>query len=337
MFCLKSIKHSYRKIQRKIRSFLLSDQSREFLVFLFFFIVSMGFWLLQTLKNDYEAEFSIPIRLKDVPNNVVMTSDLPSELQIRVRDKGTVLLNYMLGQNFYPITLDFNKYKDRGNHVRILAKELEKRIASQLNASSKLLVIRPDTLEYIYTQGKAKKVPVRLNGSVSPSPLYYITDTVYLPDSVVVYAPESILDTLKYAETELVNLTNLTDTIHRQLSLYEMKGVKYVPGSIEVILPTDIITEKTLEVPLVGIGFPPDKILRTFPSKVKLTFQVGLNRFKAIHTDNFVLEVSYDELIHNNSDKYKVKITSKPAGISHIRIIPEEVDYLIEQTSNYVD
>lgn len=297
----------------------------------------MGFWLLQTLKNDYEAEFSIPIRLKDVPNNVVMTSDLPSELQIRVRDKGTVLLNYMLGQNFYPITLDFNKYKDRGNHVRILAKELEKRIASQLNASSKLLVIRPDTLEYIYTQGKAKKVPVRLNGSVSPSPLYYITDTVYLPDSVVVYAPESILDTLKYAETELVNLTNLTDTIHRQLSLYEMKGVKYVPGSIEVILPTDIITEKTLEVPLVGIGFPPDKILRTFPSKVKLTFQVGLNRFKAIHTDNFVLEVSYDELIHNNSDKYKVKITSKPAGISHIRIIPEEVDYLIEQTSNYVD
>lgn len=297
----------------------------------------MGFWLLQTLKNDYEAEFSIPIRLKDVPNNVVMTSDLPSELQIRVRDKGTVLLNYMLGQNFYPITLDFNKYKDRGNHVRILAKELEKRIASQLNASSKLLVIRPDTLEYIYTQGKAKKVPVRLNGSVSPSPLYYITDTVYLPDSVVVYAPESILDTLKYAETELVNLTNLTDTIHRQLSLYEMKGVKYVPGSIEVILPTDIITEKTLEVPLVGIGFPPDKILRTFPSKVKLTFQVGLNRFKAIHTDNFVLEVSYDELIHNNSDKYKVKITSKPAGIGHIRIIPEEVDYLIEQTSNYVD
>lgn len=337
MFRLEGIKHFYRKIQRKIRNFLLSDQSREFLIFLFFFIVSMGFWLLQTLKNDYETEFTVPIRLKNVPNDVIMTLELPSEIQIRVLDKGTVLLNYMLGQNLYPIVLDFNMYKNRGNHVKILTKELEKRIAGQLSASSKLLLVRPDTLEYVYTQGQAKKVPVRLNGSVVPGPLYYITDTIYSPDSVIVYAPNSILDTLKYIETELVNFTNLEDTTRKRLSLHKIKGVKYVPSSIEIILPTDIITEKILEVPLVGIGFPPDKVLRTFPSKVKLTFQVGLNRFKAIHPYDFILEIPYDELIHNTSDKYKVKITSQPTGISHIRITPQEVDYLIEQTSNYVD
>ena len=57
-----------------------------------------GFWLLQTLNNDYEADFSIPVRLKGVPNNVVITSEPASELRIKVKDKGTVLLNYMLGK-----------------------------------------------------------------------------------------------------------------------------------------------------------------------------------------------------------------------------------------------
>ena len=64
MFRFKNIRYFYTKVQRKIKNFLLSDKSREFLVFLFFFFVSTGFWLLQTLKNDYETEFTIPLRLK---------------------------------------------------------------------------------------------------------------------------------------------------------------------------------------------------------------------------------------------------------------------------------
>ena len=107
----RNIKRIYLKTARKVKDFLLSDKSREFLIFLFFFFIASGFWLLQTLNNDYETEFSIPVRLKGVPNNVVITSEPPSELHIRVKDKGTVLLNYMLGKSFFPITLDFSKHE----------------------------------------------------------------------------------------------------------------------------------------------------------------------------------------------------------------------------------
>ena len=97
MFERRNIKHIYLNITRKIKNFLLSEKSREFFVFLFFFVVAGGFWLLQTLNNDYETEFSIPVRLKGVPNNTVITSEPAAELRIKVKDKGTVLLNYMLG------------------------------------------------------------------------------------------------------------------------------------------------------------------------------------------------------------------------------------------------
>ena len=123
MFERRNIQRTYLKISREVKDFLLSDKSREFFIFLFFFFVAGGFWLLQTLNNDYEADFSIPVRLKGVPNNVVITSEPASELRIKVKDKGTVLLNYMLGKSFYPVILDYADYKGVDNQVRIYPAE----------------------------------------------------------------------------------------------------------------------------------------------------------------------------------------------------------------------
>ncbi len=330
----KDIKYYYLILKRKVKDFLLGTKGREFLIFLFFFLIASAFWLLQTLKNDYQTEFTIPIRLRDVPNDIVITSDIPKEIRITVRDRGTVLLNYMLGQSFYPINLDFNDYANRGTNVRILSRELDRKIDGQLNASTTLLSVKPDTLDFIYTEGIAKRLPVALRGNISAGRQYYITDTIFTPDSVTVYAPSEILDTMNYAYTVSLNLPNLTDTTRQNALLFRYKGVKYVPPTVEVTFPVDIITEKTLEIPITPLNFPGDRILRTFPSKVAVTFQVGLNRFKTINPEDFVLTVSYYDLIRNTSDKYPLRLQSIPDGVSHVRIIPEEIDYLIEQVSD---
>ena len=337
MFDRRNIRRIYLNITGKTKDFLLSDKSREFFVFLFFFFIAGGFWLLQTLNNDYEAEFSIPVRVKDLPNNVVLTSEPPSELRVRVKDKGTVLLNYMLGKSFFPVNLSFLDYKGKNNHVKIYASDFEKKILSQLNVSSKILSIKPDTLEYIYSEGKSKLVPVRLQGKVTAGLQYYVSDTICNPDSVLVYAPEGILDTITTAYTQKINLENISDTTRQRISLAPLRGVKFVPSSVEATFPVDIYTEKTVEVPLHGINFPADKALRAFPSKVQITFQVGLKRFRSIKADDFVINVSYEELLKLGSDKYTVKLKSFPNGINQIRIVPEQVDFLIEQVSSFSD
>lgn len=338
MFERRNIKRVYLNITRNMKNFLLSEKSREFFVFLFFFIVAGGFWLLQTLNNDYEAEFSIPVRLKGVPNNTVITSEPASELRIKVKDKGTVLLNYMLGKSFYPVTLDFSDYNGSDNHVRIYASEFEKKVLGQLNVSTRLISMKPDTLEYIYSTGASKLIPVKLRGTVSAGRQYYLSDTIFNPDSVLVYAPAGVLDTITAAYTCQVKLENISDTLKRQIPLLTQKGVKFVPASIEMVLPVDVYTEKTVEVSLHGINFPADKVLRAFPSKVQITFQVGLSRFRKITASDFHLNVSYEELLHLGSDKYTVKLKNVPEGVSQVRFNPEQVDFLIEQVaSDYVN
>lgn len=333
MFERRDVKYIYLRISKKMKDFLLSEKSREFLVFLFFLFIAGGFWLIQTLNNDYEAEFTIPVRLRGVPDNVVITSEPSSELHIKVKDKGTVLLNYMLGKSFFPVNLEFADYRRANNHLRIYASEFEKKILNQLNVSTRILSIKPDTLEYIYSTGKSKRIPVRLRGKVSADRQYYISDTIYAPDSVLVYAPSEILDTITVAYTQKLDLEDVSDTLKQRIALSPVKGAKFVPNSIELTLPVDIYTEKTVEVPLYGVHFPTDKVLRAFPSKVQVTFQVGLSRFSSIKASDFVLEVPYEELLKQGADKYTLKLKSMPRGVSHVRITPEQVDFLIEQIS----
>ena len=157
MFDKQNIRVKYLKSVEKIRSFLLSRKSREFLIFLFFVLVSFSFWLLQVLNDDYETELSIPLKMKNVPENVVITTELPKELKIGVKDRGTVLVNYLLGQTLYPVILDFEEYADKGSRVRIPTLALSKRIAGQLNQSTRLFGIKPDTLEIIIHGVKQRK------------------------------------------------------------------------------------------------------------------------------------------------------------------------------------
>lgn len=331
MFEQRNIKRLFLKTKKQTKDFLLSAKSREFFVFLCFFFIAAGFWLLQTLNNDYETEFSIPVRLRNVPENVVITSDPVSEVRVRVRDKGTVLLNYMLGKNFYPVILDFKNYTNMGNHVQVQTSQVQKWITGQLNASTALLSMKPDTLEYYYSTGVSKMIPVKLCGNVSAGEQYYLPDTLFKPDSVRVYAPSDALDTMKVAYTLPLNLDNITDTLEREVTLSAPKGAKYIPASVKLTLPVDMYTEKTVEVPLRGVNFPADKVLRAFPSKIKISFQVGMGRFRQITADDFHLVVSYEELVRLGSEKYTVKLRTLPEGVSHVRFNPEQVDFLIEQ------
>lgn len=336
MFDKRNIRVQYLKISERIRNFLLSKKSREFLVFLFFVFVSFCFWLLQVLNDDYETELSIPLKVKNVPENVVLTSELPHDLKVGVKDRGTVLVNYLLGQTFYPITIDFKDYADKGNQIRFLSRSLDKRISSQLNQSTKVFSVKPDTLELIYTRAKAKKVPVCLLGDVKAERQFYISDIVYSPDSVMVYAPKEILDTITAAYTEDLYLEQLADTTRQRVDIKPIKGARFTPSYNDVTFYVDIYSEKSVEVPVLGINFPDDKTLRTFPSKVQVTFQVGLSQFKDVTAEDFKVVVDYETLNGNADDKCTLVLLESPANVTHVRINPKEIDYIIEQKSSFL-
>ena len=172
-----------------------------------------------------------------------------------------------------------------------------------------------------------------MQGRVSPGQQYYISDTIFNPAQVTVYAPQGALDTVKAAYTKFVEETQIEDTLRRQVELVGSRGVKFVPDVVELVLPVDIYTEKSVEVPIEGINFPAGKTLRAFPSKVKVTFHVGLSKYLDIKPDDFRVLVSYEELRKLEGEKYQVKLKKQPQGVSQVRIYPSQIDFLIENVT----
>lgn len=334
MSAKRDIKVLVQRTLRRIRNFLLSSKSREFLLFLFFLVVAFFFWVLQKLNDTYETELNIPLRLENVPEDVVMTLPPPTNIRVQVKDRGTVLINYLLGRTFYPVSLNFSDLKNEEGKIRVESSSYQKTIASQLMTTTQITSVKPTSFDIIYTHGEAKKVPVIVQKQITTEKQYYISHIQINPDSVLVYAPREILDTITAAYSCPFSYTQVSDTIHRKEQLQVVSGAKFVPDVVDLDICTDMYTEKRLDVPIHAINFPANKVLKTFPSKVTLIFQVGLAQFKDVTADDFFISVTYDELQKCTSDKFHVRLKSKPESVNYIRIDPPEVDFIIEQLNN---
>ncbi|MFA6873056.1 MAG: YbbR-like domain-containing protein [Bacteroidaceae bacterium] len=331
MFDIQNIKIAYGKFVELAKNFLLATKGREFFVFICLFVLSGVFWLLQTLNESYQTELTIPVELVDIPQEAVVTEDLPANIKIFVEDKGFLLMTYFVGSKLPPVVLDFMKLRTNGNHVVLSSGDLKKIISPQLHSSTKLIAVKPDKVEYYYSIGEQRKIPVELHIKVGGRSNYIVTDTVMQPDSVLAFAPLNILSDLKKVDTELAVFTNINDTVHRIVSLCPVKGVKFVPASVQVSLLVDLLTEKVLEIPIAGVGFPADKVLRTFPSKAKVRFLVPYHRSSTIRPADFRVEVKYSDLLNGGDGKCRPQVVDFPNEASHIRVEPTTLDFLIEQ------
>lgn len=315
---------------RYIRKLLSDIWSKQFLVFLFFVGLSLAFWLFQNLSGYYESEFEIPVRLVNVPERVVVTTEPQSTLRVTLKDHGSTLLQYRYLSPLKPVVIDFSQYDTRSGHVVIFTRELIKQITQQLFSSTRITAYRPDTLEYYYSFGSHKRIPVRFNGHIGARGQLRVSGLSLRPDSVSVYALPSVLDTITAAYTLPVSISALGRDTTFSVPLRRIRGAKYSPTAVRTAVRVDQITEKTVQVPVEMVNFPATKVLRTFPTKVSITFQIGTSNYNSITADNFVIVVSYDELMNNYSGKFTPRLKTVPAGVSHVRINPREVEFIIE-------
>jgi hypothetical protein len=242
-----------------------------------------------------------------------------------------VLLNYLVSRRMKPLTIDFESYKGVGGQVLIPSSTFEREVQGRLNISTKVVSIVPDTLSYVYSSGECRRVGVKAVASIKTARQYYLSDTIIQPDSVLVYAPRHILDTITSAATIPIEATDLSETAEFDATLVGVHGAKFVPDHVKLTFKVDVYTEKTIEVPVTGVDFPADVVLRTFPSTVKVTFQAGLDKLKDIQPSDFLVSISYGELMETTDDKFAVRVSRWPSYAGNVRVSPEKVDFLLER------
>ena len=326
------MREQLRRIYTTMRNFLFSIVNREFLIFLFFLFVAGAFWLLMALNETYERDFLVPVRLVNVPRDVVITTDIDDTVRVTIRDKGFTLAAYMYGERLKPLTVNYKAYtaKDNG-HAQIPQADLQKQLNQQLFGSSRITSVKPDRLEFYYNHGIYKKVPVRILGRFEAGKNRYIARTLVTPSTVAVYAGRPLFDSIRFVNSEPLRILNIEDTVVRTVRLKTIRGARIEPSEVKVTISPDILIEENIEVPIQAANMPPGKVLRTFPSRVRIRYVVGAGDFRSIQADQFLVEADYDEIAGSSSDKCKIYLRRMPASVKSANLDISQVDYLVEQ------
>lgn len=323
---------SLKKIYQIVRSSLFSWMNKEFLIFVFFLVLSGIFWLMMTLNETYEKELPIAVRLSGIPGNVVMTSELSDTVRVTVRDKGFMLLSYMSSNQPTSITLNFNTYANKQTlHGQVPLADIQKQVRQKLYSSTSITSIKADALSFNFNYGERKNVGVSLIGNVVPAKNYYLSHVQLTPEKVTVFASKHKLDSLKDVQTEYVNITNFDDTVRSTVRIKKIPGVKVVPETVRLTLLVDILTEESINVPITTVNKPSNLTIRSFPNHVKVTFSVGTRQFRNVKPSDFQVVIDYNEIAAHPSDKCKLHLRTKPSIVSNVRLDMTQVDYLIEQ------
>ena len=242
-----------------------------------------------------------------------------------------MLLGYKYTRSFKPIQVDFTTYAKPSGRTIIRSSELRRQVATQLQQGSQLLSVKPDTVDFYFNYGQCKKVPVKVQGQVKPEQMFSISECKLSQDSVKVYASSHILDTLTAAYLQPIQDEGLADTTSYHQPFVKTKGVKFEPALVNVTYCVDRLVEKTINIPVHQVNFPAQKQLRTFPATVNVTFQVSMGQYRQITRDNFIITINYEELLKNRSNQCRLRLKAVPDGVSHVRIQPASVEYIIEE------
>lgn len=314
------------------RNFLLNLLNKEFLVFLFFLTLSGIFWLMMTLNDTYEKEIPLGVRLTGIPKNVVMTTEISDTVYVTVRDKGYVLLSYITSNKLRPLSYRFADYADRQTGKgQISISDIQKSVRRQLSASTVITAIKAERLGFYYNYGLHKKVEIKPVGNIVPHKNFYLSHVQFEPEKVVVYAGKEKLDSVRSVTTEYLNIINFDDTVVRMVRLKPIEGMKIVPATVKLTLYPDILTEESVEVPVMAINKPDGLIVRTFPQRVRVRFTVGASMFRTIKESDFRVVVDYREIAARPSDKCNLYLQAKPRGVNNAHLEMKQIDYLIEQ------
>jgi len=316
--------------RKNVHAFLKTKFFKDAVLFLFFGFVAFGFWVLQTLQQDFEISTPINIQYKNLPDGYVLTGRPVEQLEVTVRDKGSALLAYVVGNKFAPIELNLSD--SRNGIINFDPQQLESIISKQLVPTTNLVKIAPDSINVHYARLDKKRVPVRFAGEAIPQSGYMLDKPVATePQFIEVYAPAAVLDTLSYIPTEGVRFNKIAKKLKRDVKLKFPPNVTSKTTNAELTISVEAAAEKKIEVPVSIDRIPKNLNVKLFPSKIEVSCRLPLSKHNQLSASDFRVEVSYSDIVDNKNGWVIAKITRQPDYVDFTRLLPSRIDFILEE------
>jgi YbbR domain-containing protein len=314
-----------------------SVHNRETLLILFLcLLVATVLWLINALSKDYVTTVVYPVEYVDLPRNKFITNNPPEQFNLRINTQGFTLVKYKLIKNFNPLLIhveaiisDFEP-SARGPYV-ISTKNLSEKVSSQLSMDVELLEITPGVLTLAFDSLDIKQVPIASNIEIGFKPRYGLAAPVsFEPSHVTVTGSHDVIRQIDSVHTVPELFKNVSASFRQKIALIIPRQLYIEPDHVILRADIDEFTERTITIPVWVNNQPDSSKVRLFPKEVEISFIIGLSSYTLIKPEDFSLYVSWEDIVLNKA-QLQVKVKKQPSVVNNIKIIPENVEYLIEK------
>ena len=281
------------------------------------------------MNENYVTEIKIPVRVTSVPDEVRMTVAPEDQLIVSLNGKGTALRKSGRRGERNLLNVSSSLFAMHQGHASLSTQRLRDSLMAFLPSSVYIRSIEPDSLVFQYVRQRVMMLPVEFGGTVESQDQFFLEHISFKPDSVKV----SVLlnDTLEHhviADAGTVVLSS--DTIIRDVEVKPVPNALFDVSSVQMSVISQQYTEKSLEIPITGVNFPDDVLLKSFPSKVAMSVWVNMSEYEKISASDFQVVVDYNDIVGNEGSKATLRIYSQPANVRNVRLQTRSVDYLME-------
>ncbi|MFQ5330400.1 MAG: YbbR-like domain-containing protein [Thermodesulfobacteriota bacterium] len=187
-------------------------------------------WFLVVGERGTEIGFLIPLELKGIPADMVVTSNPPREVEVRVTGPKTLLSNLSPGQ--ISVVLDMSKAVPGINKFSLMNEQIKApRGISVIRLNPSFIKIKTEKL-----QSRELAVKVKLTGTVAEG--YALTESSVEPEKIEAVGTRNQLRRLKSISTTTFDVSGITsdETVSLSLELPESGLTKLTPDSVVVTI-----------------------------------------------------------------------------------------------------
>ena len=305
---------------------------RQTAIFLFFLFLSSIFWFMHYTGIKKELLVNYPVKYINKSSDIQITNNLPNSISVILGDTRTSFLHYFFKQKLDTLCInlaDIDKFAENGTKTYLTDSIINSSVYNDFGKFAKIINFSPQIISINYITLASKIVPVVFTGLVKTKNQFIISDSISIsPNRVKVYSSKNQIDTIKNITVSDLKIDSLYETTTVKYTLKGKKNIFFEPDIVQIIIPVEKSTEKTISVPINCINVPNEFIMRTFPSEVRLNFIISLSRFNKISEKDFTVEIDYLQRISNHC---RVNLIVKPKNIKILSINPQEIEFALEQ------
>lgn len=310
----------------------LSDtERRRASAFITCLVLAISAWIVTTLSNTYNYNVKAVLNYRNTPQRRAFHSLQSDTVSITQKATGWQILIARLKPKGKLVRVDLKRL-EYDSHI-VLSSQLAN-INANRKPEERIIAFNPDTLYFDFTHRSVRRVPIKLVKSIKYQQQYGQSgDIIIKPAYVTISGPSNRINKIKTWRTDSMVVKNVNSGISStiNLELPTEGNINIYPKSVQVKVPVDEFTEKTIALPVRLVGNLDFFNVKVFPQKVKVTFTTSLSDYADAEEPLFEAQADLGLWRVYNYNTLPVKIIRMPAFCKVVNIEPRSVDFIVKK------